>query len=102
MAAKLDAVGVVDEPVQDGVGDCGIAERLVPLLDRQLAGDDGRAALGAVLDDLEQVGRLPAGERLHGEVVELFRYRNNSTYPDPAIIPIAGSKPKAVRVGISG
>ncbi len=52
MAAQLDAVGVVDEPVHDGVGDGGVAQRLMPLLDWQLAGDDGRAATrisGAVL-----------------------------------------------------
>ena len=51
-------MGVVDEPVEDGVGDGGVAEGFMSLLDRHLAGDDGRAALRAVLDDLEQVGRL--------------------------------------------
>ena len=51
-------MGLVDEPVEDGVGDGGVAEGFMPLLDRHVARDDGRAALRAVLDDLEQVGRL--------------------------------------------
>ena len=33
-------VGVVDEPVPDGVGQCRVADGLVPVLDRELAGDD--------------------------------------------------------------
>jgi hypothetical protein len=32
-------VGVVDEAVEDGVGDGGIGDDLVPMLDRHLAGD---------------------------------------------------------------
>jgi hypothetical protein len=47
----------VDQAVQDRVGDGGLAEGLVPVADRQLAGDDGRAEALAVLDDLEQVCR---------------------------------------------
>jgi hypothetical protein len=95
-------VGVVDESVEDGVGDGGVTEGLVPLLDGQLAGDDGGATPGAILDDLEEVGSLLVGERLHREVIELLRHPDNSIYPDPAIIPIAGSKPDAWRAGISG
>ena len=70
VTAQLDAMRVVDEPVEDGVGYGGITECLVPVLHWRLAGDDGRAALGAVLDDLQQVGRLLAGQRLHREVVK--------------------------------
>jgi len=70
VASQLDAMGVVDEAVEDGIGDGGVAERLMPLFDRHLAGEDGGATLRAVLDDLEQIGRLLTGERLHREVIQ--------------------------------
>ena len=40
-ALELDAVGVVDEAVEDGIGEGGLADHLVPGVDGQLAGDDG-------------------------------------------------------------
>ena len=60
----------MDDAVEDGVGDGWIGDDLMPVLDRHLAGDDGRAALIAVVDDLEQVAALLAGERGEPPVVE--------------------------------
>jgi hypothetical protein len=37
-------MGVVNEAVQDGVGICRVADKGVPLVDGDLAGEDGRAA----------------------------------------------------------
>ena len=37
-------MGVVDEAVEDGVGIGWVADDLVPFVDRDLAGQDGRAA----------------------------------------------------------
>ena len=34
-------MGIVDEPVENGVGQSWVADGLVPVIDRQLAGDDG-------------------------------------------------------------
>ena len=42
----------------------------MPMLDRHLAGDDGGAALMAVVDDLEEIAPLFAGERGEPPVVE--------------------------------
>jgi hypothetical protein len=42
-------VGVVDQAVEDGVGVGGIADQRVPLIDGELAGDDGGVAAVAVL-----------------------------------------------------
>jgi hypothetical protein len=47
---QLEAVGCVDEAVADRVGQGGISDGLVPRLDGELAGDEGRGPLGAVLD----------------------------------------------------
>lgn len=46
-------MGAVDEAVEDGIGDGGIVEPSVPVLDGQLAGDEGRFAGAAVVDDFE-------------------------------------------------
>jgi len=40
----------VDQPVQDGISQGGLANRLMPVLDRQLAGDDRRPAVMAVFE----------------------------------------------------
>jgi len=39
-APQLDPVRVVDDPIEDGVGQRRVADDLVPAVDRQLAGDD--------------------------------------------------------------
>ena len=70
VSAEYEAVCVVDETVKNGVGDGGIGDDLVPVIDRDLAGDDGRAALMAVVDDLEEIATLVGGERSESPVVE--------------------------------
>src|SRR5262245_60488038 len=70
LAAELDAVRVLEQPVQDGVGHGGFPERFVPVGDGQLAGDDGGAQLRSVLDDLEQVGGLVRGKRSQHQVID--------------------------------
>ena len=54
----VDRVGVVDQSVGYGVGECGIADRGVPLVDRKLVGGDGSAAAVAVLEHFEQVAAI--------------------------------------------
>ena len=49
------------QPIEDGVGDGGVADPAVPVLDRQLVGDDRGPLAGPVVDDLEQIG---AGGRI--------------------------------------
>jgi hypothetical protein len=50
VAGEIDAVGVVNEPVEDGVGISRVANEGVPFVDRDLAGEDGRAAPIAFLE----------------------------------------------------
>ena len=70
VAGEIDAVGVVDEAIEDGVGVGRIADQLVPFVDRDLAGDDGRAAAVAFFEDFEQVVAGGGVERLEAPVVE--------------------------------
>lgn len=51
---ELEAVGVVDEAVADGVGDGRVAEVLVPRFGRQLAGDDRGGVAVAVFEDVQK------------------------------------------------
>ena len=55
-------MGGVDQAVEHGVGDGSIADVLVPMRDRKLAGDHGGGAPVAVVDDLQQVAPLIGGE----------------------------------------
>ena len=62
-AFEIDAVRAMDDAVEDGVGEGGIADHLVPAIDRDLAGDQQRAPVVAVIDDLEQIAALLGVER---------------------------------------
>ena len=67
---QFDPVDVLQEPVQDPIGDGRLPECFVPHGDRQLARDDCRAQPDAVLDHLEQVGGLVGDKRPQQEVVD--------------------------------
>ena len=45
----------MDQPIEDRIRDGRILEIDVPLIDGQLARDQGRLAIVAVIEDLEQV-----------------------------------------------
>src|SRR5258708_30003404 len=55
LPVEIDPVGVMDQAVEDGVGVGGVADQRVPLIDGELAGDDGGAMAVAVLEDLQEV-----------------------------------------------
>ena len=63
-------MGIVNDAVEDGVGECGLSDQVVPAVDRDLAGDQGGAAAIAVLDDFEHVMTLLGPERLEAPIVE--------------------------------
>jgi hypothetical protein len=58
-AGKLDAVCVVNEPVQDGVGIGRIANDFVPSVDGTLGGDHRGAASVAFFEDFQKI--MPGG-----------------------------------------
>ena len=53
LAGQIDPVGVVNDTVEDRVGECRDADHVVPSVDWNLAGDDERAFVVAVFDDFE-------------------------------------------------
>ena len=54
-SGELKAVSVVNEAIQDGVAEGGVADNVVPMFNRDLAGDDGRGATVAIIEDLQKV-----------------------------------------------
>jgi hypothetical protein len=43
VASEIDPVRVVDDAIENGISAGGIADQLVPFVDRDLAGDDCRS-----------------------------------------------------------
>src|SRR5262245_53721445 len=67
---ELEAVGVMDEAIEDGIGEGGIADEIVPGFDRELAGNQRRRAAMSILDDLHEIVALTGVETVGTEVVE--------------------------------
>jgi hypothetical protein len=88
-ALQVDAVGIVQEAVADGVGEVGIADAGVPLLGLELAGDESGCALGAVLDHLDQVAPLAVGQRREQPVVDREQVDMRQAVEDASVGPIA-------------
>ena len=61
---------MVQQAVQDGVGDGGFADDGMPVFDRALAGDHGGSFLITILDDFEQVVTLGIAERSQKQIVQ--------------------------------
>ena len=63
LTAQFDAVSIMHDAVQDGIGERWIAYDFIPAIHRNLAGDQDRATVVTVLDDLEQVAAAISVER---------------------------------------
>ncbi len=63
-------MGVVDETIEDGVGQGGVGEAGMPGVDGKLGGDEGGALTVAIVEDFQDVAGLGDGERIAEPVVE--------------------------------
>src|ERR1039457_3953979 len=54
-AFEFDPIGVVDQAIQDGIGHRGIRNNLVPLIDRELAGNEGGSLALAIIEHLQEL-----------------------------------------------
>jgi hypothetical protein len=89
-------MGVVDEAVQDGVGDGWVGNRLVPMIDRQLACHDGRAAIVPIIDDLQQIAPLLLRQRSEPPVVEDQELDACQGFEHPAMTAIAACQRQGI------
>ena len=69
-ASQLDAVGVVNDSVEDGVGQGGNTNQVVPAVDGNLTGDDQRSFVVAILDDFQEIARLVGSKRLWSPIID--------------------------------
>ena len=65
-----DAMGVVDDPVENGVGDCRLADHGVPLGDGELCGDQGGFPAIAFFEDFQQIEALLIGQAVGAPIIK--------------------------------
>ena len=70
VAPEVEAMGIVNDPVEDGVGESGLADQVMPAVDRDLAGDQGGAAAVTIFHDLKHVVTLLGSEGFEPPIVE--------------------------------
>jgi hypothetical protein len=92
VAGEVEAVGVVDEAVEDGVGVGWVADHGVPILDGELTGDDGRAATVAFLEDFEEVVAGLGIERLEPPIIEDEELDAAQRAADASVAPVAAGE----------
>lgn len=63
-------MGVVHQPIQDGVGQGVVTDGGVPLIGRQLADDHGRVSAVPVIHDLHQVVAVRRAQGFQAPVVQ--------------------------------
>src|ERR1700730_12366950 len=70
VACEIDAVGIVDEAVENGVGVSRITDNIVPFVDWELAGDDCRSSPVAFFEDFEEIMPCSGIERFEAPVIK--------------------------------
>ena len=70
VAFEGDTVGVVDDSVEDGIGDGGFADHVMPLGNGQLRGDEGGFSPVALFEDFQEIEALLIVEGVSSPVVE--------------------------------
>ena len=68
-------MSVVYEPIEDRVRDSGFADRVMPVVDRQLACRQRGAVAVAIVKDFKQITSRGVAQRRHREVVENYDVR---------------------------
>src|ERR1700733_1523926 len=70
LGRDIDAMSVVDDAIEDGIGEPSTTEVLVPVGDGQLRGNDEGAGSVALLDGLEEVLFLWLGKTGDRKVID--------------------------------
>ena len=86
----------MNEAVQDGVAQSGVADDIVPMFDWDLAGDDGRGATVAIIEDLQKVAPFGRTENSKAPVVEDQELNAADGFKQSAIAAVAASKGKCL------
>jgi hypothetical protein len=82
-------VCALEEAVHCGAGEECVAEERRELFDGAVGGEDRRAVLVALADDLVEVDRLAAGERAEAEVVDDQQVRRREAEESPVVAAVS-------------
>jgi len=66
-------MGMMDEPIEDGIAEGGVADNVMPVIDRELTGDEGGTSAVAVLEHFEEISAFGLVEGLEPEVIDQQR-----------------------------
>ena len=66
-------MGVMDKPVEDSIGNGGIADLFMPVRYGKLTGDDGGSVPMSFLNDLQEVSSFGVG---HGGETEIINHKD--------------------------
>ncbi len=70
VALETDAVGVVDDTIQNGICDRGLADHVVPFDHGQLGGDQRGFSAIALLEDFQKIEALLIVEGMGAPIVQ--------------------------------
>ena len=76
-------MGIVDNPVEDGVGDGRLADHIVPLSDGQLGGDQGGFSSVALFEDFEKIEALLIVEAVGTPIIEEQQFDASKLVDEP-------------------
>ena len=82
----------MNEAIQDGVAEGGVADDVVPVFDGDLAGNDGRGATVAIIKDLQKVAPFGRIENRKTPVIEDQELNAAEVFEHAAIPAVAASK----------
>ena len=82
-------MGVVDEAVENGIGIGRVTDDLVPFVDGNLAGEEGRAAAVAFFEDFIEIAAGAGVERIETPIVEDEELGAGEGAHDAGVAPVA-------------
>ena len=92
LALEREPVSVVHQAIENGVGERRIADDLVPMFDRKLACDHGRAAAVPILHDLQEIAPLLGGHGSKTPIVEDQKLDASQALEEPSVMAVAAGK----------
>ena len=70
ISGQIEAIGIVNDTVKDGICVGGIRESLEPLVHRDLGSDESRASSEAVIENFEQVTGFGSRDGIAHPIIE--------------------------------
>jgi hypothetical protein len=92
VAGEIDAVGVVDDAIENRIGVGRIADQVVPFVDWDLAGNDGRSAAVALFENLEEIVARSGIEGFEAPIIEDEQLHTAERPQDASVATIAAGE----------